>query len=517
MPPPTAHRGGTLRVGIDATRVDPAPGGDDPDFFPVGRLAYESLVDFRRVGGTAGADLVGQLATNVPGPVVGGRRYVFQLRRGVRFSDGTPLRGADVRESLERTLVLAGDEVEGLFSAIQGVDRCVETPQSCDLSAGVVANDGAGTVTFNLRRPDPNLPGELKFLLIAPADTPRQLPDYAPPPGTGPYRFERVVPNRLAVLTRNPYFDPDQRTDRPPGFADRVEAQMGEERKQVVAVEQDRLDVATVFDPASGSTAGLRTRLGARLRSGAFAMTEYAWLNTRIPPFDDPRVRQALNLAVDRGRVVDLTGGPESATPTCQLLPPGLPSYRPVCPFTAAPSPAGGWTAPDPARARRLVEESGARGTPVEVWTWPDRADVGRYLADVLTQLGFPSHVRVFNDLGESLMAAQRPAEHPQIGLNGWIADSPDSGLFLRTLIGCDGEFNLSGFCDPALDTAIDRADQNAVEGGSGLQRIERRIAARTPVVPLTTRRYVLVTSPRTGNVQFHPFWGALLDQSWVE
>jgi len=246
-------------------------------------------------------------------------------------------------------------------------------------------------------------------------------------------------------------------------------------------------------------------------------MTEYAWLNTKTPPFDDPSVRRALNFAVDRARVVDLTGGPESADPTCQLLAPGLPGYRPACSFTVASSPAGAWTGPDPVRAQQLMAKSGAGGTPVEVWTWPDRASVGRYLAEVLTGLGLRAHARVFKDIGEALMAAQRPELHPQIGLNGWIADSPDSALFLRTLVGCRGDFNLSAFCDPAIDAAINRTEAAGAEGSSGWQRIERQIAKAAPTVPLTTRRYVLVTSSRAGNVQFHPFYGVLLDQIWVE
>jgi ABC-type oligopeptide transport system substrate-binding subunit len=131
--------------------------------------------------------------------------------------------------------------------------------------------------------------------------------------------------------------------------------------------------------------------------------------------------------------------------------------------------------------------------------------------------LGFPAHVRVFKDLGETIEAVERAGERPQIGLNGWIADSPDSATFLRALIGCEGDFNLSSFCDPQIDAAIANAEAAEAEGSSAWQRIEREIAQRAPVVPLSTRRYVVVTSPRADNVQFHPFNGVLLDQAWVE
>ena len=520
--PPAAHRGGTLRVGGAPAELDPALGTYVLDSFLVDGLAYESLVGYRRVGGTAGASLVGDLATDVPSPVDGGRRYIFQLRDDVRYSDGSPLRAADFRASVERTIVLSPEVGAFLFDSVVGVNRCIGAGPRCNLSAGIVTNEQAGTVTINLRRPDPQLLEKVGSLLVTPADTPRTPLRTHPPPGTGPYRIEQVVPDRRAQLSRNPYFDPAQRGEGPAGFADRVEFEMGDERSQADAVERGRLDIATVYAPATGATAGLRTRLGARLRSGPFAMTEYAWLNTSAPPFDDQRVRQALNLAVDRGRIVDLTGGTESADPTCQLLPPGLPGYRPVCSFTVAPSPAGAWTGADPARSRALIAQSGARGTPIEVWAWPERASVGRYLAEVLTGLGLPAHVRVFKGiggkgLGESIEAVGRPGERPQIGLNGWIADSPDSAVFLRAVIGCAAEFNLSSFCDPAIDTAIARAEAAGAEGSSAWQRIERQIAQRAPVVPLTTRRYVVVISNRAGNVQFHLLNGVLLDQIWVE
>ena len=243
--PPAAHGGGTLRIGSARAGLDPAA-SYNPDSILVGRLAYESLVDYRPVGGTAGARLVGELATDVPSPADGGRRYVFQLRPGIRFSDGTPLEPADVRASLERMLVVAPDELGAapLFDAIKGVDRCLRARPTCNLSEGIVANDEAGTVTFNLRVPDPQLPESLSFLLITPADTPSRLLAERLPPGTGPYGFEQVVPERRALLTRNPYFDPSERGGPPRGFADRVEVEMGDESSQLEAVESGRLDIA---------------------------------------------------------------------------------------------------------------------------------------------------------------------------------------------------------------------------------------------------------------------------------
>ena len=75
-------------------------------------------------------------------------------------------------------------------------------------------------------------------------------------------------------------------------------------------------------------------------------------LNTRVPPFDDIRVRRALNVGIDRRAVVRAIGGPAAGAPTCQILPPNFPGYVHYCPYGAPDLAAvhGGWSR-RPARA----------------------------------------------------------------------------------------------------------------------------------------------------------------------
>jgi peptide/nickel transport system substrate-binding protein len=524
--PPGAHRGGTLRVASPPIELDPAFGGYDPNAGPVNTLVYEGLLAHRRAGGAAGGQLVGALAVAVPNAADGGRRYVFRLRPGSRYSDGTPVRARDFRLSMERALAAQGPKLGMIFDTIDGAARCRTTPPRCDLSRGIVTDDTAGTVTIRLRRPDPNLLGELTLTIAAvvPPSTPRRRLESAVPTGTGPYRISRLVPGRAALLTRNPYFQPRGPDGRPAGVADRIEVTMGEQSGQITAVERGRLDVVSSFGTITGEKlAALRTRIGSRVQSGSYAMTAFAWLNVQAAPFDDPRVRRALNLAVDRGRVVDLTGGTSAGSPTCQLLPPGLPGYRPICPFTLAPSPAGAWTAPDRAEAERLIAASGTRGTTVELWTFPDARSVGRQLVRTLRDLGFRSRLRVFDHVGDVYAAAADQRLRPQIGFTGWIADSAEPAGYLRPLVSCTAyrpgdpaSTNLSRFCDRRIDAAIDRAEAAGPAASAAWRRIERRIAKSAPVVSLVNPRWVAVTSPRTGNVQFHPLIGILLDKIWV-
>src|SRR6202040_1905399 len=98
------------------------------------------------------------------------------------------------------------------------------------------------------------------------------------------------------------------------------------------------------------------------------------------------------NYAVDRAKMASAlpaTGVGRGGPTSCQALPPNLPGYSPYCPYTLAPAPDGKWTAPDLARAQRLVEASGTRGTRVTVWSPTAFASGARYVASVLRKLGY--------------------------------------------------------------------------------------------------------------------------------
>jgi peptide/nickel transport system substrate-binding protein len=504
-----------LRVGLAdrlvpswSTDLEPAEYlGETPMLTP---LIFEGLLAFRRAPGVAGTRLVEGLARAVPAATDQGRRYVLRLRPGLRYSDGTPVHATDFRKSVERALVIGGAGGPQLLDAIVGAPACHAAPMRCNLSRGIVADDRSGSITFRLSRPDPDLLESLAvpvFALVSP-HTPRRLLRTGAPIGTGPYRVERLVPRSRAVLARNPYFRPRGASGRPAGLADRIVLVRGSEPALADGLEQGRLDVVAPAIVTARQVAALHSRFGTGLRSGPLAGTDYAWLNVTRPPFDDPRVRLALNLAVDRARVVDMLGGTDAASPTCQILPVGLPGYRPICPFTAAPVPGGAWRAPDLTRARRLV--AGWRGTSVTVWTFAFTYPVAAYLAHVLRELGFRSRAwtpdpnRFFAD-----------AHTAQMGVTGWQADSPEAAGFLRALVACGDVNNASNFCDRGIDKAITRA-QAGPAAGAAWQRVERRIARAAPIVPLVNERELAIASPRAGNLQFHPLGGLMLDRVWV-
>jgi peptide/nickel transport system substrate-binding protein len=120
------------------------------------------------------------------------------------------------------------------------------------------------------------------------------------------------------------------------------------------------------------------------------AFTLFVGFDVQKPPFNDERVRQALNYAIDRQHVVDLLGDPTTQRLTCQILPPNLPGYAPFCPYTADPD-VGAWSAPDTERAQALIEEAGAAGQEIAVSAaevQPGAIKVMRHVVEVLEDLG---------------------------------------------------------------------------------------------------------------------------------
>jgi peptide/nickel transport system substrate-binding protein len=267
----------------------------------------------------------------------------------------------------------------------------------------------------------------------------------------------------------------------------------------------------------------LTTGYAGQLYTDAAPELDYVFLNVRMPPFDDPRVRRAINYAVDRRAITRLAGGPDLAQTACQLLPPGFPNYTPSCRYTLHPDPGGGWSAPDLERARRLIEQSGTKGTKVTVWINREKQDMARYFVSLLHDLGYRSSLRIFPNY-YAYRAAMAHARSPaQMGIDGWGADvavpSDFTPPFRCAAIAprSVSNGNLARFCDHGLESRIEAALAAHGPRANALWRdVYYDLEAAAPLVPLVNRRSIVLVSKRVGNYQPHPLWTTLLDQLWV-
>jgi peptide/nickel transport system substrate-binding protein len=486
------------------------------------------------VTGLAGDQLVPDLAAALPVPADGGRTYTFRVRTGIRYSTGTLVRPDDFRRAIERDFMIdkRAPGILPYYAGIVGAARCERTPGPCDLDRGIVTDDDAGTITFHLTAPDPQFLYKLAFswAYAVPRGTPDHQISAAQLPATGPYRTKSLVPGRTWILVRNPRFRQWSQLAQPGGYPDRIVLRLDTGSGQAVAdVEHRRGEV--LLSPPPGSLGQLATHYTSQLHSGPLAATFALTLNTRTAPFDRLAARQAVNDAVDRNVVVALNGGPLAAQPTCQVLPPTLPGYRPYCPYTIQPDQGGTWTEANLSLARRLVRASGTRGDRVTLIysnqgaPFPSPA-TARYVVSVLDQLGYRASLRVtspdayFGQLGDSRQRAQA-------GFFSWYQDFPVPSDFIDPLLSC-GSFlpaspanvNTAEFCDPRIDAQARQAlalqPGDPVAADARWAAVDRQIVNRAPWVPLYNPRALTVLSARVGNYQFHPYWNLLIDQLWV-
>ncbi len=520
---PHLHRGGTLHLVGPSQGIDPlSPGGLDN----VSLLAssYDGLVGFRHVSGADGLTMVPDLATAIPVPTDGDRTYTFRLRDGIHWSTGTAVTVDDMKRGIERAAAVD----PSLRRLLAGSDSC--GPDRCGIS-GVTVDDTARTVTLKLVRPSGNL---LDLLASAVAMPPgRPLAEVTSPiPATGPYQIATYRPDKLMILTRNQFFHEWSAAAQPDGFPERIEYRMlppENANDAVSAVAAATADWANAGDAYARLDAhavdGLRTTFGSRLHLTPSQNMQGIFLNTRVAPFDDVRVRKALAYAIDRKAVADDWTGP--ALPTCQFVPPDYPGYRPSCPYTSDRD-AAVWHGSNVVKAQQLLEGLHPERTTVTVWSWPSTKLGIQPVVNALRVLGYNVRFEVWPTDNYDYFAYVVDTRHRvQVAFMGWFNyDASAANLF--SVYRCDAFLprspdnqNPAEYCDPALDDLMHRAEQRQATSLAAANdmwaEVERRLLDAAPWVPLVNPLSVDVLSTRVHNFKRTPALGVLFDQMWVE
>lgn len=524
------HRGGTLELLAKA-----AGGTLDPQvnytlqYWQLYQATYDGLLAFTKAGGQAAFNVVPDIAEKIPTPTNGGKTWVFKIRKGVRFSNGKEVTPADVVASFQRIFKVKSPTSGGFYAGIIGADACLKTPATCTLKGGVSANAAAGTVTINLKAPDP----EFKYKLavphasILPAGSPPRDAGTTPLPGTGAYYFASYNPTKQLVMKRNPHFKQWSAAAQPDGYPDEIVQSFGlTVEAQITAIQNGQADW-TLEQPPADRLGELSTKYASQVHVETLTAFWYAPMNTNLAPFNNVKARQAVNYAIDRNAAVKIFGGTKLAVPSCQVLPPGFPGYKAYCPYTKKPGTT--WSAPDLAKARALVKQSGTAGKKVAVLSSDDEVNkaMGVYLQSVLNQIGYKATVKPIS--GNIFFTyVQNTKNKVQINVQQWYQDYPAASDFLYILFGCesfhpgsDSSINIAGFCNKRINAqmhkALDLGTRDETGANALWSRIDRMVTDQAPMATLFTPKHIDFVSKRVGNFTFSKQFYWLVDQSWVK
>jgi len=196
--------GGTLRVTYASfpDYLDPALAYDTEGYTAM-YDTYIPLLTYAHAGGEAGSKVIPGLAKALPEISDGGRTYTLFLRKGLKYSDGTPVRASDFTRAVERIFLVNGGG-SPFYTDVVGAERFAATKHGG--IPGIETDDHSGRIVIHLTKPRGSFTNELGLLFVAllPPDTPNRNMTAEPPPATGPYVITKSEPGKGWEYERNP-------------------------------------------------------------------------------------------------------------------------------------------------------------------------------------------------------------------------------------------------------------------------------------------------------------------------
>ncbi|MBI2814868.1 MAG: peptide ABC transporter substrate-binding protein [Opitutae bacterium] len=422
-----------------------------------------------------------------------GLTWTFRLRAGLRWSNGEPLTADDFVQSWRRCLSPELASPYAYFFYPVKNAEAFNTRQIADPAAVGFAAPDARTVTVTLAHPTPYLP-----LLVASSSwypvnprvltrlgglNRRETPWLTPKDfvGNGPFVLTEWTPNGRIVTAKNPQYW-DAATVRLNGIVFYpIENPDVEERN----FRAGQLHV--IHNLPLSKIPAYRASAPHKLRIDPFAQTIFIRFNTTRPPFDNPRLRRALSLAIDRDSITrNLLHG--SRAPARRLTPPGLAGYSSRTTLT------DGFAA-----ARQLLADAGYPGgrglPPFEIQVRNDELQpkiVEAVQAMWERELGVHAAIALLEQ--KTSIQNQRVLDFT-VGSNGWVADYPDPATFLELFV-TGGTANWTGWGDAAYDRLIAQAAQTADPAARHecFQQAEAILLEQSPIIPLIfgARNYLI-------------------------
>ncbi len=465
----------TLRIGL----------AEDPDILDptlartfVGRIVFASLCD-KLFDITADLKIVPQLATSYAW-APDNKSITLKLRQGVVFQDGTPFDAEAVKYNIERHLTMKGSNRKGEISAIQSVE--VIDP---------------ATVRLDLAAPFAPLLAQLTDragMMVSPTAAKAEGDNFgAHPVCSGPFKFvERVAQDRIVVEKFDKYWDKDH------VFIDRIEYRpIPDAAVRVANLEAGSLDFIERLQPTDVPA----VRKDPKLAVASIAGIGYIGITVNMangdkakdPLGEDPRVREALSLSIDRQALMQVVYNGEYLA--------GDQPFSPASPWfdKAFPVPAR-----DVAKAKELLKAAGQSNPTIELMvpTTSDDQQVAQVIQAMAKEAGIDLKIQSIEFATSLDRAVGGDFQAYQIGWSGRV--DPDGNLFL--FVACKGSLNYGHYCNPDVDkllgegrTTIDTAARKTI-----YDQMDALLQRDLPIIYLYNQRWIYGYSKKLAG--FTPF-----------
>lgn len=486
-----ASKGGTLTILTSATSValDPAKSWN----LPITTLGFlDRRLTTWKIDPTGEPQVVGDLATDAGTPSDGGRTWTYTLKKGLKFSDGSPITSEDVKYGIERTYTpeLAGGI--GYHKALIADSTGYKGPyDGKQLSSIQTPNDS--TIVFHLNAPYGDWPWIVSTTSTAPIPIGKApVATFGNDPITsGPYKVDSYTAGKQLLLSRNTYWDASTDPVRTAG-PDKIVFDLGQdptvEAQKLIAdasADQDTFG-GDFVPPAQLALAENNADAKSRLVTSGAGAIEYLALNVQSPKLKDLKVRQALEYAIDRQAFIAAAGGPIAAEPATTLITPGIAGRQEYDLYPAGDS-------GNVDKAKQLLQEAGVSNLSLTLIVTNDDTSVKKAQAiqQAYQKIGVKITIKPEDTDTWTADATGDKAGAYDVSLSSWQPDYPSAAgniqpLYDSSQIG-GGGYNISRYSSTSSDALIAKAlaSTDKDQANALWAQADKAIMADAPVVPL--------------------------------
>jgi ABC-type transport system substrate-binding protein len=497
----TPVHGGTMQVAFqsDPDTFDPQVCYDATCWDNM-QMMFDRLYDYKGASTT----LESEAAASMPVVSGGGKVYTIAIRQGMTFDNGKPVTAADFAYTFSRICNPATKSpVVSFWTVVSGCTAFAKHPVGTVSGIKVL---GTYSLQITLTQADAAFTYVLAMphASVIPAGTGAQQALH--PMGSGPFELVSFTPGQSIILKANPNY-----WNKSLPYVTGVNEKLGVSPEvQLLELEKGQIDLMGDPLPNSDYLNVINNKsLASQINHRQSLDTYYLTLNTKVKPFNNPLVRQAVSYAIDRSFLLKLVNG--QGSPATGFIPPGVTGYTSqnlVNPLNVA-------------KAKQLLSQAGyPHGFSTTLYSWNTQpwTNLDPAIQQQLAAIGITVNVRPIQE-STFFTLAGTPGKAPMT-LTFWVADYPDASDFFQALVSCGSDIaggqNYAFYCNNKVDSAVNAGLANPADAAADYVQADKTMLADNPVIPLYFGTTTSVSGANVGGFFANPIWDWEMDNYWL-